>query len=114
MEITYEIKKEKGVTKIIKSGMVEEFTLEQLEDTIKYNEKMKAEQEANMKLRMAELENVIKFYPKVLKLTDEEVFRIAMYKEKLEDVTAYKEKIKQFKKKLAEQNKILKLATNEQ
>ena len=112
MEITYEIKKKGDVTTITKSGMVETFTLEQLEDTIKYNEKTKLEQESNLKLRLIEIENITHFYPKVLKMTPEEIYRVAMYQQKMAEKIDLEAKIKEFKKKLKEQYKIQNL-TNE-
>ena len=112
MAIKYTIKKEGDEVTIVKTGMKETFTLQDLNDIIKYNEKMKKETEDNLSLREAELQNIVGFYPKVLEMTDEELFRIAMYQDRKKDVADYKDKLKQFEEKLEEQYKIKEL-TNE-
>ena len=111
MKIQHEItKNKKGLIIIKETGHTKEYSLADLEEVIAYNEKAKGEAEANAKLREAELINVIEYYPKVLELTDEEIFRIAFYGKIKKDIKDYEDKIKEFKVKLKEQYKIRDLA----
>ena len=110
MKIEYTTRK-KGKEIIIKeTGHFKEYTLTELNDIIAYNEKMKGEAEANLKLRTTELFNVIEHYPKVLELTDEEVFRVAFYGKVKKDVADYENKIKEFDEVLSRQHKTRKIA----
>lgn len=111
MKIQHEIiKNKKGEISIKETGHIKEYTLTELEDVITYNEKLKKETEANAKIRGQELINVIEYYPDVLKLTDEQIFRIAFYGKVKKDVKDYEQKIKEVNAKLKEQYKIRKLA----
>lgn len=108
-EIKYNIIKKGSNVLIEKTGMVESFSLEELDDVIKYNEKLKTECESNLKIREAERENIINHYEKIKDLSEEEIFRIAMYYQKDKDIKEYKSKLSEIYKKITEQNNIKKL-----
>ena len=108
-DIKYNIIKKGSNIIIEKTGMVDSFTEEQLDDVIKYNEKLKTECESNLQIREAERQNIIDNYAPITKMTEEEIFRVAMYYQKDKDVKEYKAKLSEIYKKLTEQNNVKKI-----
>lgn len=101
--IKYKVTKKDDETIIKETGHFREYTLTELNNIIASNEKSKKEAEANLKLRTAELFNIVENYPAVLNMTPEEVFRVAMYGKVKTDVEAYEKKIAEFDEALTRQ-----------
>ena len=108
--IKYRVFNKKGETIIEKTGMVEEFTLTELNDVLAYNNKLKVEAESTLSIREAEKQNIEDNYPKIKEMTEEEIFRVAMYHQKVTDIKAYKDKLSEIYKKITEQNNVKKIA----
>lgn len=101
--LNYEIKKKaKNLDEtIIKvSGVTQEFTIADLKNDIAYLEKTQREIEPVVKLKEAEIHNIVEHHPSVLNLSDEERTAAYLYNQAFVFVKEAKIKLKEISKQI--------------
>lgn len=95
---TYKIKEENEdpmLSVIEKGGVTVDFTLQDVENDIRHNTKLKKELEARLKLDKAKVENIEHFHPWVKDWSDEQLSIAHLYAESRSVVRSFPERIRE-------------------